>query len=331
MAPEVDPALAGAGGEDDDGYSTGQKIRWALALVVAFSGAAYYLIGIDSQVLCHDSLAKGDSAVVDLCGPPGLTELAPFALVIAVLLLPDLSEMGIAGLLSLKRAVRHQGERQEAVEGQLVRLEQSLSQQVAVNQHSPTNLAITLAGEQFDLKTAAAHLKGESGTEEDTDEEEGSGGQSTSPPRKPDGGGDGPKQARAKERLAEGQDADIESWAEQERERAMETQQLLYLAKNLGQYEGISRMRQINPGERMAALTEDQQEMVDRWYALFADEIALVRNVRNTVAHTPYAIDIDELREANRIGTKLLRILLEGLGASTAPVDRFEQLGGADV
>ena len=84
-------------------------------------------------------------------------------------------------------------------------------------------------------------------------------------------------------------------------------------------------MRQADPSERMAALTEDQQKSVDRWYSVFKEEITVVRQVRNAVAHTPYAVGLEELHEANRVGRRLLRILLQGIGASTAPIDRFEE------
>ena len=100
--------------------------------------------------------------------------------------------------------------------------------------------------------------------------------------------------------------------------------ELLYLAKNLNQFETISRRREINRGERLAALTEEQQEVVDRWSTLFEQEIKLVRQVRNTVAHQPYLASLEEMREATEIGRKLLRDLLTGIRASADVIEHFE-------
>jgi hypothetical protein len=89
-------------------------------LLVAIAALAFYLHGIEAQIVCHKELSNGD--VVELCGPPGLSELVPFALVIAVLLAPDLTELAIPGLLSLKRMVRRQEDRQNQVEAKLTRI-----------------------------------------------------------------------------------------------------------------------------------------------------------------------------------------------------------------
>lgn len=56
------------------------------------------------------------SSVTTTCGPPDATVMLPLALVIGLLMLPDLSELAIPGLVSLKRRVEVQADRQVALE-----------------------------------------------------------------------------------------------------------------------------------------------------------------------------------------------------------------------
>ncbi len=77
----------------------------------------------------------------------------------------------------------------------------------------------------------------------------------------------------------------------------------------------------------MASLTDEQHERVDRWYDLFEHELGAVKEVRNAVAHNPYAASTAELKEATRIARRLLRILTEGLGISTDGNDMLEGPG----
>lgn len=64
------------------------------------------------RTVCGDELANtGDQGAVRVCRPVAISD-APVVggiLLILLLLLPDLSEIGIPGFLSLKRQVREQG------------------------------------------------------------------------------------------------------------------------------------------------------------------------------------------------------------------------------
>jgi hypothetical protein len=53
--------------------------------------------------ICRD--VSVSDTVMKSCGPMSLAELAPLAIVIGLLLAPELSELSIAGVLSLTRRV----------------------------------------------------------------------------------------------------------------------------------------------------------------------------------------------------------------------------------
>lgn len=296
--------------------SRGQVVRWIFALLVAIAALAFYLHGIEAQIVCYEELSNGD--VAELCGPPGLSELVPFALVIAVLLAPDVTELAIPGLLALKRTVRRQEDRQDQVEAKLTQVEQRVEQQV--KQEVSLNF---LTSTEKDVEAKEETLRAaERGTGEIEEEPVGEPGAEPETQT-----GDMREEAAESEALEEG-DRQIAAEppglvSDADDERASLTLQLAWLTKNLTQYETISRMRRIDQSERMAALTEAQQETVDRWYDIFEQEIGVVKQLRNALIHNPYAVDIDELREAVRIGRRLMRILLNGIGVGTDALDSY--------
>lgn len=296
------------GDENEESRSPFQVVRWIVALLVGIGGAYYYLHGIDNQTLCREVAENG--RVLELCGPPGPSELIPFALVIAVLLLPDLSELAVPGLLSLKRAVTQQEGRQEEVETKLAQVEQRVEQRVSFK--------IDLHTAEKEVKVKEEALRGAKGTAFEAVEE------AVAAESAPEPEGRVPAQAGSQE-TAEAAPAESPPGLvdDEDDRRASLTMQLAWLTKSLTQYEAISRMRRVDQGERMAALSEEQQQIVDRWYNVFEEEIGLVKQFRNALIHNPYAVDLEELTEAVRIGRRLLRILLNGLGLSTAALDKY--------
>ena len=94
------------------------------------SGAYYFLDATAAKVVCEDVIGGTEDApqTLQTCGPPRLLELLPFGLVIALLLWPDLSELGITGVVTLKRRLDQQEERQSALEDQLVEIQQTIMQ-----------------------------------------------------------------------------------------------------------------------------------------------------------------------------------------------------------
>jgi hypothetical protein len=76
-ASGANPPGDGESENEDDGYSTGQYIRWFAALAVAIGGAIYMLVGGVEETLCHGTVATSGPEVLKVCGAPGLTQLLP--------------------------------------------------------------------------------------------------------------------------------------------------------------------------------------------------------------------------------------------------------------
>lgn len=90
--------------------SKGERARWAVAAFILLSVTAVVVLsyfpesGISS---CRQDLAN-NSSVVEVCGPIGLPDIVVVALLLAVaafLIWPELSELGIANLINLKKQV----------------------------------------------------------------------------------------------------------------------------------------------------------------------------------------------------------------------------------
>lgn len=117
--------------------------RWGRrALLVALIGGAAYTLTQDHPRRCHDEVSDG-AQVVSVCEPIATTSPEAFVWIVAVglLLLPELSELEIAGVLKLKRQVEQaQGEaaeaRIEAAHAQLAAAQ--LATQVATQQTNVT-------------------------------------------------------------------------------------------------------------------------------------------------------------------------------------------------
>lgn len=113
--------------------------RWMLVLVIVV------LFGLvpsmqDEYEVCRQELAAvGDEPVVEVCGPPGLTDLAVVSglLVLVVLLAPELSEVSI-GVISLKQRLETTEKKQEAIERELSSLALSSSSAVAESNATTT-------------------------------------------------------------------------------------------------------------------------------------------------------------------------------------------------
>ena len=113
-----------------------KKIRWGLAIIVVLATATLVLRSYadSSATVCRDHLAiVGTDAVVDVCGPIGITDLGVVALVLGALLFPDVAELTIPGIVTLKRKVNEQEAKQESLNRDISRLEQRITQSVTVN------------------------------------------------------------------------------------------------------------------------------------------------------------------------------------------------------
>ncbi len=97
-----------------------RALRWVLAVLLALGAVAAVVSGI-AQV-CPET-AVGER-VVQLCRPPRLGDgvTLGFGLVLALLLLPDLAEVNVPGLVQLKSRLAEQDERIAGLEAHLSQL-----------------------------------------------------------------------------------------------------------------------------------------------------------------------------------------------------------------
>ncbi len=85
----------------------------------------------DGWRFCEDIAGQvGEQAVVEACRPIAATDLVPVVLPIAVLLFPQIAELTIPGVISLKQRVARQEEEQRRLQQDVVRVQQQVSQRV---------------------------------------------------------------------------------------------------------------------------------------------------------------------------------------------------------
>lgn len=143
-----DPGVRGGGtGSDGAELSPRRKIFNGLRYIAAIGILAWGALTVvpnpwnEIQDYCSTvshrgsggSFARPIDETTRTCTPPGIDRMIPFVLGALVLLLPDLSEIAVPGLLSLKRKVKEQDSRLEEHEYQqqlLMRSVQTMAAQV---------------------------------------------------------------------------------------------------------------------------------------------------------------------------------------------------------
>jgi len=258
--------------------------RWWTALAIAVVAAIFFfLTTLGTPSVCHEVLTgtKALPTSTTLCGPPRLLDLLPVALVIALLLWPDLTELGITGVLTLKRRVQQQGERQAAVEASLVELQQSLAQVAMLSQGqgqaqaTTTNVNNYYAPDQDDVRRGIDEKRGEGVTDETQ------GGSRTE---------------------------DLELHASLSGTFLKEYAQLEPYIMSGGARRAprwaLERIEQVSPA---------QQARIDEWNHMFRPEIQALRQTRNVAVHEPQSVSTETLRGALRNTRELARILFQGL------------------
>lgn len=129
------------------GVSGWAWLQWARRIL-----AGLLLIGsiylTSSRTVCEEKLANtGNQGAVRVCHPLAVSDVPVLAglLLVMLLLLPDLSEIGIPGFLSLKRQVSQQESKLEEQAARLVGLQAQLAQaiesQQTVTQNAETHAA----------------------------------------------------------------------------------------------------------------------------------------------------------------------------------------------
>jgi hypothetical protein len=108
----------------------------------------------DSARVCREVVADG--VVARVCGPVGLQDVLVFTLgafVVLLLLLPDLSEVGIPGLASLKRRVEANEEKTKQIEGLVLR--QTIHQNLFLNTATAPNFPASEASAEAKARRIA--------------------------------------------------------------------------------------------------------------------------------------------------------------------------------
>lgn len=107
-------------------------VRRSVAILIAVA-LSLGTLGLFGFQVCRDALATvGTQAIVRMCGPASLTDLAPWALIIALLLAPEFTRLDFFGVVSLHRTVKEQVRRQEQLASDLFQVKTAVSQNVRV-------------------------------------------------------------------------------------------------------------------------------------------------------------------------------------------------------
>jgi hypothetical protein len=112
---------------------TWKKIRWTTAAIIV-GGAIFLSRG---QTVCEDKLTtNGPNQVVQTCRPLTITDpqVAGTLFLAVLFLLPDLAEVGIPGLLTLKRRVEEQEAKVEEQETRIAALTAQVAQSAVQQQ-----------------------------------------------------------------------------------------------------------------------------------------------------------------------------------------------------
>jgi hypothetical protein len=247
--------------------------RWGLALLVALLGAAYFLHGTDDQAICHRNFSQSGIESSEICGPPRLLDLAPFGLVIAVLLWPDLSEVNVAGLLTLKRRLRRQEARQEGLEDTLSTIQQHLTQLSISTQNQSQAAAANVylyPPDQEEVRRGIVGKEGAIGHSPNESQEESQGDK-----------------------------------------RQVLLGEFLQEYARLEPFIFVPGMHRFS--KALDELNDAQISLVERWNELFSSEIGALRQTRNVVVHEPERVSDETLVGALDNTKQLSRILFERL------------------
>jgi hypothetical protein len=269
----------------DEKRSGWDWLRWGAALIVALAATAYFLNAVGEQNVCEHVLAGADSAprTIEVCGPPGLLNLVPFAALVAMLLWPDLGELAVTGLVSLKRRVQEQEARQDAVESRLVHIDQHLSQLALLAQSQ-------LQGQsQAAAATVNVYAPDQDDVRRGIVEKESAAERPEGHP--PTDDGDAGDHARL-------------------------------LGTFLQEYSKLEpyvlRYGTVRSQRDLEALDPDQRDLVVEWNEIFHREITALRQTRNVAVHEPDTISVGTLRGAIDNTRELSRILFGRLGSAAS-------------
>ncbi len=252
----------------------------SVAIVVVLS----YLV-IDGAI-CREA-AGADTGVVRLCGPVGpddLPALAVLVLVAVLLLLPDMSEISVPGLLTLKRAVAEQETKTEALADQVAQLSIRMQQVNTVTTYiyPPAPDQAAQDAERRDVEFRERH---------------------------PAKAASGEGLAQTREQVSRAVDAPPLELPAQD--RALAESEITRL------WEGIN---ELDPVENRRGMYRTAEQFVDplfnermatraEWFEYFRQDLDAFRAVRNTVVHEPRNLTDEQVRAGVQLGRRLFNSL----------------------
>jgi hypothetical protein len=263
-----------------------RQTRWASAFLLAAALAAlvtatYFVPQLAS---CRDEVANtGNQALARACGPVETNDIVAVGLwlfVILLLLLPDLSEFGIAGLLTVKRKVAEVEKRQESLERTMA-ISLAANQQLTVTQlFYPPSLA------PDGSEASPARREAEDKTE------------------------------RLGKAASAGVGADADTTRQLMELRRVSEERAVLESRLIAAWERISSYLFPVP-DRSGRMTAEQQaqfddltssgiEVVRDWREIYRREIDIARAARNTVVHQPQNLSDAEVREALGVAMAVL-------------------------
>ncbi|HEV2754221.1 MAG TPA: hypothetical protein VG318_00390 [Actinomycetota bacterium] len=85
----------------------------------------------DNWQVCRDIASRvGRDPVAEACGPPATSDFLVLLIPVPILLFPQVAEVAIPGLISLKRKVAEQEEQQKRLERDIVRVQNQMTQRI---------------------------------------------------------------------------------------------------------------------------------------------------------------------------------------------------------
>lgn len=273
--PEPDAVIDTGSTPKRDRGGVWPRVRWMIGASSATIGAALAIASywITPLRICRESE----------CNPWSMVELIPFLVISLLAALPDLSEVTIGSIVSLKRRIDHQQgdldrtiRRQEAVEQQVLQLTNiSTSQHVTQQFYLPT-------GSAADLPDAISKKRDLIAQVDDND--------------------DTPVISERDRSLWMFGGPYISDYRPDDARRALQL---------LEQWEGLDRF--INLRYPFDSRSQSGAEHLlgqarSNFAALFTEEIDMVRSVRNSIAHARF-IPTEDLQGALRAAEELNRIL----------------------
>lgn len=118
-----------------------EHVATAVRRLLAILAIAFVVLGVvrsyvfDDARVCREVVAS-DTGKVEVCGPVGLEDVPALGVMLLVgvlLLLPDMSEVSIPGLVTLKRAVQEQAKQTEALTREVANISLNMRQETNLN------------------------------------------------------------------------------------------------------------------------------------------------------------------------------------------------------